>query len=628
MCPIALRKTRPHPRQRGVDERKFIELAHWLSRTLKVFLLGSSGITKYASPIVPITPPEAVLPNTLIVRIMRSFGRTEQEPTGGKALQNAAKPQQSSTPICEPQAHSEAASAAETFAMQRMTQLSSNRKIAPSVLAAVAIAFAVTAGLPNAQAQLGGVIQADYQASGFLTPAGMVPPEMYGRGNVGNVSQVGWLSGSACDAVPCDGGCDSGCSTGSCVGCIGGRACAGGGIFGQADNCDGGVREGGGLFGKSCLCGGCGLKGCGLCGGGGGLSNLRYICIFCRGAGCSACQLCNNHGASPLAFLGAFLPYNDAGLCAMRWYDLSVEAVFLDHSRGGASGNITSLGIDGERVLNSGSVNVDLATGGRLSAAMIFGAGSNLEVTYLGGHQWDGRSSVTNEDPQLFSFISDFGQTPLGGYDDTDRSLIQSIDVSSELHSGELNYRRRTVWPYCRFQGSWLVGLRYLRYNDRLVYSTAGEFDDATGGFPRFFSSNDRATNDLFGVQTGYDFWWNIRPGISMGVGAKGAWVNNNIDRRTILTANSINRTVELTDNTNKGAYLGDFEAKLVYRMSHSWTFRTAYYALVMDDIGFGGIDANTARNVVQGNSNIAQPTLQVDSLVIQGFSFGIEYMW
>ena len=62
--------------------------------------------------------------------------------------------------------------------------------------------------------------------------------------------------------------------------------------------------------------------------------------------------------------------------------------------------------------------------------------------------------------------------------------------------------------------------------------------------------------------------------------------------------------------------------------MSHSWTFRTAYYALVMDDIGFGGVDAQTVRDFVQVNPNTRQPTRQIDSLVIQGFSFGIEYMW
>ena len=62
-----------------------------LLETLKVFLLGSSGITKCWSRIVPITPPEAVLPNARIVRMIPMFDRTVSGANRGEGLCNIGK---------------------------------------------------------------------------------------------------------------------------------------------------------------------------------------------------------------------------------------------------------------------------------------------------------------------------------------------------------------------------------------------------------------------------------------------------------------------------------------------------------------------------------------------------------
>ena len=515
--------------------------------------------------------------------------------------------------------------------MQRMTQLPSNQEtfsIGRLLLAAAVIASAATVGSTDVHGQFGGVIQADYTASGYVTPAGMVSPEVFARGYPNGIMPVGWLQGSACDAGPCDGnGCDGGCDSGGSGGCgLNGQECAGGGIFGPADSdCDGGVREGGGLFATggcgSCLSGRCGKNGCGL-------SNLRKLCIFCRGAGCSACQLWNNHGVSPLACCSVFLPYKEAGICAMRWYDVSAEAVWLDHSTGGGNIDVTSLGVDGPRVLNTRDATVDLELGVRVSVAMICGAGGNLEFTFMGGHQWNGSAQATDDpDAQLYSFLTDFGTLPGNGLDDVDNSLVQRIDINSRLYTGELNYRRRTVWPCCRFQGSWLAGLRYLRYDDGLIYSTRGlDNDTGQGNLPRFFSSDDLVKNNLFGGQIGFDFWWNVCPGINLGWGAKGAWVQNDLKRRLVLTGNSIANT-GFADSDRDGTVMGDFEAKLVYRMTHSWTFRSAYYAIAIDDIGFGTVSQATTTDLVQGNNPVSSQ-FHYDSLVLQGFSLGAEFMW
>ena len=519
--------------------------------------------------------------------------------------------------------------------MHRMIQ--SNRS--SLLVAATAFALCATIGVLPAEAAPPSVRHAnvDYEASGYVTPAGMVPPSMY----EGGVMPVGFVNRGQCDGAcdspgTCDGfgscgdpGCgsgifDGGSSSNSCGGNCGGQQC---GIFGC-----GGVL--GNLSQRGTACDDCGRAGCGFCG---GLSKLRHCCLFCRGGGCSACQSfkCSN-------LLGAIYnlrPYSEAGLCAQRWYDLSAEAVFLSHSNGGLRGDVTSLGVAplGPIVLRLGDADGgnDIEAGMRLSASFIFGAGGNIEGTYMGGNEWNSQASVSDPAAGLFSFISDFGTNPGGspaGFDDTDRSLVQSVASDSEFHSGELNYRRRTMGPFCRFQGSWLIGLRYLRFENGLLYSALGENNNAVNAsLPRFFSSDDQIKNNLFGPQAGFDLWWNMTPGINLGIGMKGAWVQNDIDRRTTLTANSLilgsPGTAVISDKAQDTTIMGEFEAKLAYRLSHSWTFRSAYYAIAADDIAFGTADRQTIRDFVTANP-LSNPGIQVHSLVVQGVSFGAEYIW
>ncbi len=506
--------------------------------------------------------------------------------------------------------------------MQRMIQSKNYaRFIAFLVMTAAA---ALIAGPLAGQGPMVRHADADFDASGYVTPAGMVPPSMYNGG--GAVQPVGY-------SAPCDSGY---CSSGGCDSC--GPMGYGGGYGPMGcDSCGGGCGSGyGGIFDKFHGCG------CASC-----MSRLSHLCIFCRGSGCGVCQFIGK--GYLLGALHSLLPYSEAGLCAQRWYDFSAEAVFLSHDSGLGNFATTSQGPDirdpitgalitqAPRVLNVTDVDSggDLEAGMRFSAAMIFGAGGNLEGTYMGNQRWNSRASATDPNFQLFSFISDFGTDPIGGFDDTDRSQLQTLNSTSEFHSGELNYRRRTVGPYCRFQGSWLVGLRYFQFDNGLNYSTLGANDNTVNAnLPRFFSSNDDIKNRMFGPQAGFDLWWNVVPGINLGFGMKGAWVQNDIDHRVLLTANSLGGggtpgTGLIEDSTQDITVVGELEAKAIYRLSHSWSLRSAYYLMAAEDVAFAGVDVDTIRNFFDPiNNPNAQLNRTTKDLVLQGFSFGAEYIW
>ncbi len=466
--------------------------------------------------------------------------------------------------------------------------------------------FAVLAAPPVQQAGF----EADYEASGFVAPAGMPSPALYFGGQGAAVQQVGFFGNAPIGSRVgvCDGTCDGNCGMQGC-----------------------GPYPGDGMYGDPGYgdCGGCGMQGCGSCG---GLTHWRHLCLFCRGSGCELCQSIGR--GHLLGCLASLLPYGEAGICAQRWYDFSADVMFLGHNQRSTSQVLTTQGVQGTPVLFADDADDDdLTAGMRFSTAFIFGPGGNIEMTYLGNNEWGDTATVSSGNPDLFSFISGFGAPPQNGFDDTDRSLSQSINTFSTFHSAEINYRRRTVGQFCRFQGSWLAGLRYLRFDSDFGYSTVGETDN-TGAppIPRFFNYRNEIDNKLFGPQSGFDVWWNVVPGVNVGFGAKGAWMDNNIDRRTRFAGNSLGPlategSAEVNDGLNRGTFMSEFELTLLYRLSHSWTVKTQYYLLNVDDIGFG-FDLSGPSNLGATPPSLTSDSIRTQSLTIQGISLGAEYIW
>ncbi|MGB7325678.1 MAG: hypothetical protein WBD31_12460 [Rubripirellula sp.] len=526
-------------------------------------------------------------------------------------------------------------------------------------------------GMPMAATPINGY--ASGQATAQAMQAGGYSPQ-------GSVQQVGFLQGggSSCDSCG-PGGCDSMCGDasygqsyggptygqqmqfGGCDGACGG-ICGGTGACGMGG---GSVMSSGGVLGKiygDSSCGGCGMDGCGSCG---GLSKLRHICMFCRGEGCEACQMFR--GRSLVGLLGALKPYSKAGKAAQRWYDISAEALFMGRSGSTGTGGVLTqrgAGPGGVAVLRgTDAINEDIEPGVRLSAALIFGVGGNIEATYFGGLEWDGSASVSSPatlidnpsfDPlattgptsfpftitggaDLYSFISEFGVTPADGFDDTDRSISQAVTNRATFNSGEINYRRRTVGPYNRFQGSWLAGMRHLRYNNRMGLDIVGLNNDGTDatltdGTQRFFSSRDTIENSMFGGQIGGDLWYTMTPGIQLGVELKGMWMKNEARRNYSVSANSIAGggpgTASDSYRVDNGTMALELSTQLVYRLSHSWSFRSAYYLVAIDEVASPELSGTFLKDVVDSPNSVGRPGMDFESLTLNGFTFGAEYLW
>lgn len=490
----------------------------------------------------------------------------------------------------------------------------------------------------------------NYQASSIPStfPSGPVP----GMG----VAPVGYRQAD----YGCDGMCGGSCGDPNCGSSMmgggypmqgypdGGYPMQGYSDGGCQDQCNGeqgcsGGRKFPGLLSLfSQKCGQCSGQGCSTC----AQRALQNDCIGYGGVfgdlangNCLPSDLRLMFGAigDNLAGLRECLsPYSEAGRCSPRWYDLSAEYMALSNNFSQGNQVLTTRGVGGEPVLSLNDVNANgLESGVRLSAAMILGVGGNLEVTYMGGQKWGGSASVTgNED--LYSFINEFGNGPGGPIDDIDESNIQSVRTASRFHSGEVNYRRRIVGPYCRFQGSWLAGLRYVRLDNNFNYNTQGSDNNGINGTRRFFNSGIDTSNDLFGAQVGYDFWYNMLPGIHLGFGLKGAWLQNDWERQTSISSNSFNPGATaggdaVVDRDRLGTVMADLETTLLYRFSHEWTFRTSYHMMAFDDVINSTLKTDAIGVTGVGvNRTIAPVNTQAEfsSLVLQGFTVGLEYLW
>ncbi|MEZ6137497.1 MAG: hypothetical protein R3C53_21625 [Pirellulaceae bacterium] len=409
-----------------------------------------------------------------------------------------------------------------------------------------------------------------------------------------------------------DGGCDSmgGCST--CDGGLcGGRGC--------------GLLQGRGLRGRrGCACGGVGCLACG-----------RGGCLF---------------GGRILGLLGPLAPYSEGGSGTQRWFDLYAGTIGLKRTSnfGGfatgvqdpqtgvfeTSNIISTEGISGTPRLQSNDLSLDkMRYGLELIANLQVGAGSNLEARYFGLNNWDTSRSFRLNTPDLYSVFSQFGVSPPGGFDDTDRSFIHTISYNSELHNGEVNYRRRWVSPMSAIQGSWLAGVRYFDLDERFGFAAVGSTNNTfTFNTLRFANYDTITRNQLTGFQLGGDLWVGLMPGIQVGVEGKAGIFGNHAEVESQIVSNSIPGAREFLQD-GKTAYVSELTASAVYRLTHSWSVRTSYNLLYVDNVALAAENVN-ARDFgnALGNGQFGParfPFLNVDGEALyQGWSIGGEFLY
>ncbi len=344
------------------------------------------------------------------------------------------------------------------------------------------------------------------------------------------------------------------------------------------------------------------------------------FCGNCGGYGCEACMLRDDFDLHILRWL---LPYGAGGCCAQRWYDINADAVFLSRDNVADTYYFASDGIAGPPVLGTDQLSFNEQAGIRVSAALQLGAGNLIESTYLGSFNWSDSASLTSDTYNLYSLISDFGQNPFGGFDDTDEAAYAAIEYSTTFDSVELNYRQRWVAPNCKLQGSWLAGVRYFYLEEDFRYYTVS--------FARLGAAayDIGVSNSLTGGQVGGDLWACILPGLSIGAELKAGIYGNRATQRTRIDALSFAAPVYETVTDTAASFLGDAKTTVPWRLNQSWTLRGGYLFVYASEVALAAENFNSAPPFVDDPLRPRIPGLRNSSDVFyHGAHLGVEYMW
>jgi len=358
---------------------------------------------------------------------------------------------------------------------------------------------------------------------------------------------------------------------------------------------------------------------------------------------------CDRFGRSPFTLFsalrgklagcrGKLRPYGEGGIATQRWFDVYGEAMFLARTNGGSNFNTTSLGPNTNNfVLGTNNVPLDeLQAGLSLQANVQVGVGSNLEFVYFGLNEWENSATATSTSPpsatpNLFSFLSGFGALPLNvGFDDSDRSLVHTLSYSSTLNNGEINFRRRWAEPAGFFQGRYLLGVRYLDMDEQARFSARGEFNNTVAANSlRFLDYTVNTQNALVGFQVGGDLWYNVLPGVKLGVEGKTGVYNNRAHQNTSIVSNSLTNPVMEEVLSNRAAYITQIVPQVSYRLNHSWAFRSSYQLIYIDNVALATENFNAVPPNQLGLGLGRTPTINNDAeILLQGFTLGAEYTW
>jgi hypothetical protein len=344
------------------------------------------------------------------------------------------------------------------------------------------------------------------------------------------------------------------------------------------------------------------------------------------------------HGRNGLLgdVLGILAPYADGGCGAPRWYDFELGVISLKRDNSGRNVAFASDGIAGPIVLETADLDFDSSTSFKFSAMMQCGPGSNLEFTYFGLFGWTEEATVTSGTDNLFSPYSNFGQDPLGGFVETDEAALASIRYFTTFDNFEVNYRSRWQSPNCRYQGSWLYGVRYFQLDEDFNYFTGTNTLTVIDPGPPVVNgplaaqrTNINVNNALTGLQIGGDLWVCLLPGLRFGGEGKfGVFGNHaNIDSRISTSLGDV-----FTESLTVGdvSFIGDVAAYATYRINYNWTFKAGYQALYVEGVSLAGENFNPQPPAIftGGVPTRVATARENGNVFYHGFTATMEYLW
>ena len=311
-----------------------------------------------------------------------------------------------------------------------------------------------------------------------------------------------------------------------------------------------------------------------------------------------------------------------------HYFDVAIETVFLTEEE--LFGNLPAFaatidpgGAVTEYFLIADDYDNEYDAGWRITGRYDLGPLSVFEIGYQGMYDVGfSQTAVSTQGFELFSMFSDYGNDPAGGILGLEPANSVNLRYSAKLQGAELNYRRYWVGFGPRVTGTFLMGFRYFRLDENLMFNTviAGvnpppALDEAS----RTWSGS----NDLLGFQIGGDGWLGLRQGLRLGLESKVGLYNNRIDFRHIgsFPAGGDLDSFNVETSDDHVAFAAEARMMMVADILPSLSIRLGYEALYMNNL------ATVAGNVDPSDIT-STAVLATDDGLWHGFNGGIEYVW
>ena len=217
---------------------------------------------------------------------------------------------------------------------------------------------------------------------------------------------------------------------------------------------------------------------------------------------------------------------------------------------------------------------------------------------------------------------------------ETDQANFVSIDYESSFDSFEVNFRQRWMAPNCRYQGSWVCGVRHFILDEKFRLFTSSSVNGINGDplNPAQARFDVDTTNNLTGFQLGGDMWICVLPGLRLGGEIKAGVYGNHMNANTTIGVNNGNiPTFTERVSINDVAFIGQADLTATYRINYNWTARIGYQFLFVDGVALAGENFNTLPPALfvppPGATRV--PTINDNGNVFyHGWTAGLEFMW
>ncbi|OHB75715.1 MAG: hypothetical protein A2W31_09895 [Planctomycetes bacterium RBG_16_64_10] len=328
-------------------------------------------------------------------------------------------------------------------------------------------------------------------------------------------------------------------------------------------------------------------------------------------------------------------PYQD-GTCAVHWFDVYADFLYLKREDVARTVDFTSDGIQGPIVLSTDSLGFDEEPGFRLTGTWQISASSHLEATYLGTFNWHSNAVATSNTNNLYSVLSDFGTLPPDGWLQTDQAAQHWLDYSSDLHNIELNWRQHWVGPNYWFQGSFMMGVRYVRLREDLSYLTQvnAHVDpnpppvapELRG--PASMNYQVGTRNHLVGFQLGSDLFACVLPGLMLGGDLKAGIYGNHARQKTTVDATDLVPDLFESASDDEAALVAEGSVMVLYQFRPWLSLRGGYELLYLDGVALAPENFNAVAPFPPLNaSRSVQINVNGDAFY-HGLTAGLEWLW